>query len=386
MSASELDVALEQEMQQLLHAEAARLVDEGEVDRGVARHVVRRFRGRERRNRAVVVAATVISLAAAVALTLRLRAPSGALETAVLPANASGYALQSGMVSTPAGRSFALGEPLEGGTVVLLGTGACIAGKSDRLCAGTALGAVVTLPRGSESQVVTLHRGAVSVTAQSGVSVATISGAVIALSSAVFTVDFDKGVPVMMIAVQGGRVRYQDSQGAEGALLEGQSVRLPVPRLSESVAPAAPAVTVEVSRSSAPVHVAPPAAAPSVASASELLELARQERAARHYSAAALAYRKLEQAFPGSAEARAALVSLGQLQLGQLGQPEAALRSFQTYLAGPGQLQQEAEHGQILALQKLGRRAEERRAIDAFLLRYPKSVQAGALQERLKQL
>jgi TolA-binding protein len=99
-----------------------------------------------------------------------------------------------------------------------------------------------------------------------------------------------------------------------------------------------------------------------------------------------LAYRKLEQTFPDSAEARAALVSLGQLQLGQLGQPEAALRSFRAYLAAPGQLQQEAEHGSILALQKLGRKAEERRAIEAFVARYPKSVQAVALKERLEQL
>ena len=387
---SELAVgdALELELRQLLLGQALRIRDGDGADRAAARQVVRRFRGRERRNRVVAFAATVVSLAAAVALTLRLHARSGAVETAArsaVAANASRYALQSGAATTTAGRAFAMGQPLEAGTVVL-GAGACIAGTDGQLCARTPLGAVVTLPRASEPQVVTLlGGGGVSVTAQSGVSVATIRGGVVALSSALFTLEPDGPPPAIIVAVQSGSVRYHDLQGAEAVLFEGQSVRLPVPPPSEPVAPAAP-VTPHVALSSAPVRAAPPSSAPSAASASELLELARQERAARHYSAAALAYRKLEQTFPGSAEARAALVSLGQLQLGQLGQPEAALRSFQTYLSAPGQLQQEAEHGSILALQKLGRKAEERRAIEAFIARYPKSVQAGALQERLKQL
>ncbi len=391
MSQSELEHgagdALEPELRQLLLGGAARIGDADRADRAAARQVLKRFRSRERRNRLVVVAATVVSLATAVALTLRLHAPSGAVETAARPAvtaNASRYALQSGAATTPSGRAFALGLPLEAGTVVL-GAGACIAGSNERLCARMPLGAVVMLPQASEPQVVTLLRGGVSLTAESGASVATIRGGVVALSSALFTLDLDGPPASMIVAVQSGSVRYRDPEGVEGALFEGQSVRLPVPPPSERVAPAAP-VTLEAAPSSAPFHPAPPPSAPSAASAGELLELARQERAARHYSAAALAYRKLEQTFPGSAEARAALVSLGQLQLGQLGQPEAALRSFQTYLAAPGQLQQEAEHGNILALQKLGRKAEERRAIDAFIARYPKSVQAGALKERLKQL
>ena len=387
-----LEAKLEPELRQLLLGEAARLGDAASVDRAAARQVVKRFRGREQRRRVGAVAVAALSLAAAVALTLRLRAPSASGEIAARAAtiaNASRYALQSGVAKTPAGRALALGQPLDAGAVVL-GAGACLAAPGARLCARMPLGAVVALPPAAAPQVVTVTRGGISAelfTADSGVSVGTIHGGVVALSSALFTLELEGDGAFTAINVQNGSVRYRDLNGVGAALFEAQSARLPVSPATESPA-SAPAVAPEVAPSAALAHAVPTpsAPAPPAASASDLLELARQERAQRRYAAAALAYRKLEQSFPGSAEARAALVSLGQLQLGQLGQPEAALRSFQAYLTAPGQLQQEAEHGSILALQKLGRKAEERRAIDAFLARYPKSVQAGALQERLKQL
>jgi hypothetical protein len=385
-----LDEALDAELRPLLASGAARLNDEGDADPVAARQVVRRFRAREQRRRAAVVALSALSLAAAALLTLRLRAPDRAPQphlTVAPTGPISRYTLQRGSAATVVGRALEKGRPLEAATVVLR-AGACIEGRDARLCAAAPGGARLSLPAVSDRQLVTLQEGGVIAevfTAETGFVVATLHGDISA-KSALFTLALDQSRAFTLVAVSSGSVRYRDLQAAEAALFQGQSVRLGL-EPSESTGERASAVTPGAPQP-ALVRAVPsaPSSATSAASAGELLELARQERAARHYSAAALAYRRLEQTFPDSAEARAALVSLGQLELGQLGQPEAALRSFRAYLAAPGQLQQEAEHGSILALQKLGRTAEERAAIEAFIARYPKSVQAIALKQRLEQL
>ena len=84
---------------------------------------------------------------------------------------------------------------------------------------------------------------------------------------------------------------------------------------------------------------------------------------------------------PRSAEARASLVSLGELQLSQLAEPAAALRSFDAYLAAGGALAQEARYGRIRALRRLGRADAAREATAAFLRDYPGSAQARTLAE-----
>jgi hypothetical protein len=94
------------------------------------------------------------------------------------------------------------------------------------------------------------------------------------------------------------------------------------------------------------------------------------------------AYRQLVSGFPSSDEARVALVSLGELELGVLSQPAQALRSFETYLQQPGPLTREARFGRIRALQMLSRKADEQVAIGAFLRDYPNSVQAERLRRR----
>jgi hypothetical protein len=86
---------------------------------------------------------------------------------------------------------------------------------------------------------------------------------------------------------------------------------------------------------------------------------------------------------PRSDEARVSWVSLGELELSELGQPAQALRSFESYLRLGGPLTREARFGKIRALQSLSRGDEEKEAILGFLRDYPKSVQAASLRRRL---
>jgi hypothetical protein len=126
----------------------------------------------------------------------------------------------------------------------------------------------------------------------------------------------------------------------------------------------------------APRSVVPP-------SATELLERARDLRAGGHYRDAHGAYQRLLREYGGSAEARVALVSLGELQLSQLGDAGAALRSFEAYLRGGGALRQEASYGRIRALRRLGKLREAEAATAAFISKYPRSVQAATLRKEL---
>lgn len=123
--------------------------------------------------------------------------------------------------------------------------------------------------------------------------------------------------------------------------------------------------------------------APASATAAELLERARELRAGGRYRDAVGVYQRLLREHADSAEARVALVSLGELQLSQLGDASAALRSFDAYLAGGGALRQEASYGRIRALRRLGKVSEARAAAAAFIGSYPKSVQAATLRKEM---
>jgi FecR protein len=112
-----------------------------------------------------------------------------------------------------------------------------------------------------------------------------------------------------------------------------------------------------------------------------LLQEARELRAEGRFGEAGSVYRRLLREHAGSGEARAALVSLGELQLSQLGDASGALKSFEAYLRAGGALAQEASYGKIRALRALGRSTEAQAAVAAFLSAYPQSVQAGALRK-----
>ena len=131
--------------------------------------------------------------------------------------------------------------------------------------------------------------------------------------------------------------------------------------------------------------VTTPGATSARPSASELLRRARSLRVAGRYREAAAAYQELVTTYPGSGVSRVALVSLGELQLSPLGQPEAALKSFERYLAGGGSLTQEARYGRIRALTAVGRVQAAREATDRFLRDYPGSAQAESLRHGLER-
>jgi hypothetical protein len=72
--------------------------------------------------------------------------------------------------------------------------------------------------------------------------------------------------------------------------------------------------------------------------------------------------------------------------LNQLGNPAGALQQFNGYLGGGGVMSEEAAAGRALALQRLGRTAEERQAWQELLKRYPDSINAERARKRLEQL
>ena len=102
------------------------------------------------------------------------------------------------------------------------------------------------------------------------------------------------------------------------------------------------------------------------------------------FAAAAQEYESAYEAAPTSPEGRAALVSLGDLRLSELGDPRGALSAFDAYLAGGGVLASEAEFGRIGALRALGRHDEERTAARAFLQVHTSGPHADALRRRLE--
>ncbi len=122
-----------------------------------------------------------------------------------------------------------------------------------------------------------------------------------------------------------------------------------------------------------------------VQDAAALLRTAREQRSSGQSAAALATYQRLRRSHPASAEATTVLVPMGKLQLG-LGQPTQALTSFDQYLGSGGPLAPEALGGKIAALRSLGRPAEERAAIRAYLSRYPRGFAAPRLRARLTEL
>jgi len=123
-----------------------------------------------------------------------------------------------------------------------------------------------------------------------------------------------------------------------------------------------------------------------VKSPAELLREAQDLRAAKNWTLAARAFRRLLEAHPISPEARAATVSLANIEARQLGRPRVALELFDRYLRDGGPLSPEASWGRIGALEALGREAEAISALRGFIARYPDSMRRGAAEARLGSL
>jgi hypothetical protein len=116
-----------------------------------------------------------------------------------------------------------------------------------------------------------------------------------------------------------------------------------------------------------------------------LLEAARSEVGHGNRRAALGLYERLRSFYPTSPEAHTVLPTIGRLYL-DLGDANRALRNFDAYLSNPGALAPEALSGKIRALRGLGQHSAEREAIQRYLARYPRGLEAPRFEKRLAEL
>lgn len=267
------------------------------------------------------------------------------------------------------------GRDLPPGTA--LAPGATVRAGDAEACLGAHARSALCLQPGSEVHVLAdslvLTDGAARVEATGPHTLAVrVAGVRVAAADAAFTLTVTGDT--WTAEVTRGEVELADDRGPVARLGPGDSLRrgpAAAPR------PAQPGPDATPARPARPVKPTRPPA--------ELLDEARSLRAAGEHARAAKAYEALIAAHPDAPAATAALVAVGQLYLGKLGDPSAALRSFDRYLqrAPGGPLAEEAAHGRIDALRRLGRPADERAAIAEFLDRYPASSYADGLRKRL---
>jgi hypothetical protein len=129
-----------------------------------------------------------------------------------------------------------------------------------------------------------------------------------------------------------------------------------------------------------------PRLAPGPQSAAQWLTQARKQMREGRFADAAASYLAIMQAFPNSETAHTVLVSLGQLQLVQLKDPQQAVASLDAYLEHGGALAEEARVARIHALAQLRRVGDEASAIDDFLAKHPHSLDVPELRARLASL
>jgi hypothetical protein len=112
-----------------------------------------------------------------------------------------------------------------------------------------------------------------------------------------------------------------------------------------------------------------------------LLAEARTLRRQDAWREAVSVYRRLVREHPRSSEAHTALVSLGDLLLDRLDEPEQAARAYLRYTReGGGALAPEARWGIIRARRKQGDARAERAAVDDFLRHHPDDARAASLR------
>jgi hypothetical protein len=113
--------------------------------------------------------------------------------------------------------------------------------------------------------------------------------------------------------------------------------------------------------------------------ASELVERALAQRQWGDYNGAASTYRQLILEHDGTVESLTALVSLGQLELYNLGRATAASAHFESYLgrAASGTLAEEARLGLVRAYDKSNRVSDVERAATDYLAHHPKGYAAA---------
>lgn len=137
-----------------------------------------------------------------------------------------------------------------------------------------------------------------------------------------------------------------------------------------------------------PKRPASPAPEPAAKTPDDLLRLANEARKRRAWSDANAIYRQVWKEHPGTRAAYVARVASAQLELGKLDRPAAALAGFRAALRQDpdGFLTEEARFGVAQGLRALGKRADEREALERFLSEHPDSAHAPRARARLAEL
>jgi tetratricopeptide (TPR) repeat protein len=165
----------------------------------------------------------------------------------------------------------------------------------------------------------------------------------------------------------------------------------PPPPAASAASAAAPAIAPPIAPApiiespvlpSASVSVAPQVTEPSP---SELLSAAGQARRQGQNAQAARLLERLQARYPGSPEALASDITLGNIRL-QSGAPSAALAAFDRSLkrSPSGARAADALWGRAQALSALGRAAEAKNALETLLARYPSSPYTSAARAKLR--
>jgi TolA-binding protein len=151
--------------------------------------------------------------------------------------------------------------------------------------------------------------------------------------------------------------------------------------------PAAPSMT-----SSAPTSkpdeqlTSAPSARAAAPTAASLFAQANGARRAGDRARALRLYQVLQTRFPSSPEARLSKATVGRMML-EGDDPEAAVDAYDGYLEdGQGAVSEEALVGRATALQRLGKKEEERATWQTLLSRYPDSIHADRARARLSEL
>jgi hypothetical protein len=216
------------------------------------------------------------------------------------------------------------------------------------------------------------------------VRTAAIGGVALAAALVLGLVRFAPELRAQLGAEDGALSQSEHQIGTEEQGGDASERRAPT-SVRPSVTPAI-AVPVEAPAPEPVVTIVPPAPEPAPAprkavtrpvvhaSAGEMLAQARALTHAKKLGPAAAAYESLIEQHPASAEARAASVSLGRVQLSR-GKPKQALVAFDRYLeGGSGTLAEEAHWGRIQALHALGRARDRDAATAAFASKFPGSM------------
>lgn len=157
------------------------------------------------------------------------------------------------------------------------------------------------------------------------------------------------------------------------------------PRVDATIDPPAPAVAMRPPSRSAPALPASPTLTvntPEPRTAQALFTAANLSRRALEFGRAIELYERLQAWFPESVEAAESRLILGKLQLDR--DPRAALRQF--HGEASTERNPEALWGEAQALQRLGRFAEERMALERLNQVFPNSAYADAVAKRLVEL